>query len=100
MANFFSEQPGEGAPTRQRLLQVHVAILGGEMHLLAGWAHQTLAGEYGHTDLGILLAGGGVLLDEDQVAHHHLLSLSLAAETKKNPEEEMTIHLFLFLSFT
>lgn len=83
----------EGAPTRQTLLQVHVVVVGGEMHLLAGWAHQTLAGEHGHTNLSIVLAGGGVLLDEDQVAHHHLLGLSLAAETRENPEEDMTTQL-------
>lgn len=78
--------------TRQALWQVDVVVVDGEMNSLAGRAQQTLAGEDGHGHLGVLLPGGGVLLDEDQVAHHHGLGLALAVEADSQ-EEDMTTQL-------
>lgn len=87
-------------PTRQTLRQVHVAVLCGEMHPLAGRGQQTLAGKDGHANLGVLLPGGGVLLDEDQVAHHHLLRLALEVETVSRRRRDNAAYNWLTANYT
>lgn len=61
--------------TRQLLCQINVAVLSREMHPFIGRAQQTPAGEDGYYHVRVLLAGGGMLLDENQVAHHDCLGL-------------------------
>lgn len=63
--------------TRKFLGQVHVVILFREVHPVLCWAPQTTVGEDGHCNVCVLLAGGGMLLDEYQVADHHCLRLGL-----------------------
>lgn len=70
-------------PTRQTLWQVDVAVFCGEVHPVTGWAQQTPAGKYGYSSVGVLLAGGGVLLDENQVTDHNGLRLGLVVEPQQ-----------------
>ena len=61
--------------TRQYLWQVDVAVLLREVHFVLPWAQQTPAGEDRNCNVQVVVAGGGVLLDENQVAHHHCIGL-------------------------
>lgn len=73
-------------PTRQLLRQVHVPVLLGEMHPLIGRAQQTPGGEDGYCGVCVL-AAGRMLLDEDQVTHHHRLGLRLQEEGQSEARE-------------
>lgn len=69
--------------TRQFLLQVYVVILFREVHPFISRAQQTPAGEDGYSSVRVLLAGGAMQLDEDQVTHHHCLWLQLVVESAR-----------------
>lgn len=71
-------------PTRQSFWQVDVAVLYREVHPLIGRAQQAPAGEDWYCNVWVLLTGGGMQLNENQVTHHHWLRLWLVAESVKN----------------
>lgn len=72
--------------TRQFCWQVYVVVVYREVNFVLSGAQQTPICEYGHSSMDVVVAGCGVLLDENQVTHHHgrWLRLKVTSAEERN----------------
>lgn len=52
-------------PTRQSLQQVYIVVVYREVHFFFSGAEKTPICEYGQIGIGVVMAGRGMLLDEN-----------------------------------
>lgn len=51
--------------TRQSRWQVYIVVVNREVNFFLSGAQQTPIGEYGHSSMDVVMAGCGMLLDEN-----------------------------------